>query len=120
MIRSIPNKINTISIGRTMSTVLDQTHMLWVFGDNQNGELGVGDKTARITPFPVVSLQKKGISNVSIGSNYAIALTKSEPVVLKDSLTKDDIVSSEQKIVTVNNFPSRIVKSTVALPPPLL
>jgi alpha-tubulin suppressor-like RCC1 family protein len=45
-----------------MGSVLDSKGTVWVFGENNQGELGVGDTTHRLSPYPIVSLQGKGIS----------------------------------------------------------
>jgi len=62
-------------MGRTMGSVLDQKGTVWVFGENSQGELGVGDTTPRLSPYPIVSLQNKGVSQVALGNGYSIALT---------------------------------------------
>lgn len=51
--------------------------MLWTWGSNTSGELGVGDYDSRINPFPVVSLQGKKVMMVSCGGSYAISLGRS-------------------------------------------
>ena len=62
-------------MGRTMGSAIDQKGIVWVFGENSQGELGVGDTTPRVSPYPIVSLQSKGVTQVSLGSGYCIAIT---------------------------------------------
>ncbi len=38
--------------------------MLWTWGGNECGELGVGDYEPRVTPFPVVTLKGRPIVKV--------------------------------------------------------
>ena len=42
-ITSIPSKIVTAQIGGTSGAALDATGLIWVWGSNSKGELGVGD-----------------------------------------------------------------------------
>jgi hypothetical protein len=58
-----------------MGSVIDQKGIIWVFGENSQGELGVGDTTARGNPYPIVSMQHKGITHVKLGGGYAVAIT---------------------------------------------
>lgn len=51
-----------------MALVRDENNMLWVWGENKKGELGVGDLADRVDPYPLFSLQGKQINNFSIGS----------------------------------------------------
>ena len=39
-----------------MGSVIDYKGVVWVFGENSHGELGVGDTTPRYAPYPIVSL----------------------------------------------------------------
>jgi alpha-tubulin suppressor-like RCC1 family protein len=55
-VNSIPNKIIKITLGRTMGSVIDSKSLVWVFGENTQGELGLGDMTARLSPYPIVQL----------------------------------------------------------------
>ena len=48
--------------------------MLWCWGMNKNGELGVGDSESRINPYPVSHLQSKIITSIACGGTFAIAL----------------------------------------------
>ena len=75
LVNSIPNKITDVSVGRTMGSVVDQKGIIWVFGENSQGELGVGDTTARGNPYPILSLQQKNITQVALGGGYAVAIT---------------------------------------------
>ena len=58
-----------------MGSVLDSKGTIWVFGENNQGELGVGDTTHRLSPYPIVSLQGKGISQIALGGGFGIALS---------------------------------------------
>lgn len=59
-----------------MGSAIDNTGMIWVWGLNKNGELGVGDYSVRSNPYPLASLKGKVIESLSIGNYFAIALGK--------------------------------------------
>ena len=48
--------------------------MVWSWGSNASGELGVGDYDPRINPFPIVALQGKRVTKISCGGSFSIAL----------------------------------------------
>ena len=58
-----------------MWSVIDQKWIIWVFRENSQGELGVGDTKARVNPFPIVRIQHKGITQFARGRGYAMAFT---------------------------------------------
>lgn len=47
--------------------------MVWSWGDNAYGELGVGDCGVRNKLFPVAALKEKKVVGISCGNGYAIA-----------------------------------------------
>ena len=50
--------------------------MVWTWGSNSNGELGLGDYEARSCPFPVAHLKNKPVTKIACGGSFAIALGK--------------------------------------------
>lgn len=44
-----------------MGAIIDNLNMVWMFGSNEKGDLGVGDYGKRIHPYPLVNLQDKNI-----------------------------------------------------------
>lgn len=63
-----------VSIGGCFGAAIDKDGLLWTWGSNSNGELGLGDHEARPYPYPVISLKNKSISNISCGGSFAVAL----------------------------------------------
>jgi|APGre2960657423_1045063.scaffolds.fasta_scaffold452265_1 alpha-tubulin suppressor-like RCC1 family protein len=59
---TVPNAVIDISVGASSSLVLDNEGMVWSWGSNAQGELGLGDLMYRPHPFPVMSLKHKGIT----------------------------------------------------------
>jgi len=51
-----------ISVGESASLILDVEGLVWSWGNNEKGELGLGDVNYRPHPFPIMSLKHKGIS----------------------------------------------------------
>jgi alpha-tubulin suppressor-like RCC1 family protein len=50
-----------------MGAAIDNQGLVWVWGENKKGELGVGDYSARVHPYPLINLKGKSIQSVSIG-----------------------------------------------------
>jgi alpha-tubulin suppressor-like RCC1 family protein len=48
--------------------------MVWVWGENKKGELGVGDYSSRIHPYPLVNLKGKEVKSIAVGKYFTIAL----------------------------------------------
>lgn len=48
--------------------------MVWVWGPNSDGELGIGDLNPRDLPAPVLSIKGKKITQVNVGGSSIICL----------------------------------------------
>lgn len=42
-----------------MGALIDNKGMVWVWGENKKGELGVGDYSSRSNPYPLANLKGK-------------------------------------------------------------
>ena len=71
---SIANPVVNVSVGGTVSTALDDSGLLWAWGSNELGELGVGDCEPRLKPFPILSLKDKQVSSVACGDAFVLCL----------------------------------------------
>jgi X-linked retinitis pigmentosa GTPase regulator len=71
---TIANPVVNVSVGRSVSAALDDSGLLWAWGTNQNGELGVGDNEPRGHPFPILSLKGKKVTSVHCGDDYVMCL----------------------------------------------
>jgi alpha-tubulin suppressor-like RCC1 family protein len=67
-----------VSTGQYHSMALDQSGVVWTWGDNLFGQLGDGSETDRIKPTPIPSL--KNIVAIDAGGNHSLALTKNGEV----------------------------------------
>jgi len=48
--------------------------MVWSWGFNSQGELGVGDSDPRVHPYPVLALKGKSVTSLSTGGAFVMAL----------------------------------------------
>ena len=76
-VSSIPVSVQSCSVSESHISAVDAHGMVWVWGSNKKGELGLGDYTTRNAPFPLVGLQDKKITNVHIGYQFSFAYTTS-------------------------------------------
>jgi alpha-tubulin suppressor-like RCC1 family protein len=70
---SIPVSAHTIAAGEKHTLVAGANGTLWVFGANDHGQLGLGDRTGRPIPTQVPSLV--GVQEVAAGGGHSLALT---------------------------------------------
>ena len=63
---------------------VDINGVVWTWGNNECGVLGVGDFQARSSPFPLAALKNKHVTQLACGLNYAIAI--STPISIKDKI----------------------------------
>jgi X-linked retinitis pigmentosa GTPase regulator len=67
-----------VSIGGCFGAAVDREGMVWTWGSNTNGELGLGDFEQRPFPHPVAHLKNKPVSKIACGGAFAIALGKTK------------------------------------------
>jgi len=60
-VSQIPGKVASIEVGRSHIAAIDQDGILWVWGGNKKGELGLGDQVSRWSPYPLISLKGKQV-----------------------------------------------------------
>lgn len=63
-----------VCLGTTLGAALDVKGLLWTWGSNTQGELGVGDTDPRVHPYPVLQLKGKKVENIACGGSFVIAL----------------------------------------------
>lgn len=72
---SVSNPIVDVCLGgSSLGAALDSKGMLWTWGSNISGELGLGDNDPKVHPYPVMALKKKTVTQVSCGSSFIVAL----------------------------------------------
>ena len=71
---TISNPVATVSLGKTMGTAIDDKGLVWSWGHNRHGELGVGDSDPRVHPFPVLNLKEKVILQAACGDQFVMCL----------------------------------------------
>ena len=67
-------RFKDIEIGSFFGSAVDETGLIWSWGSNTSGELGLGDYEPRKSVTPSNSLQGRVISRLSCGGSYVIAL----------------------------------------------
>ena len=48
--------------------------MLWAWGQNTNGELGLNDLKTRLYPHPILSLKRKNVTKAVCGGSFVVAI----------------------------------------------
>lgn len=86
-VTSIAAPVKDIDAGGFFGAAVDVYGVVWTWGSNDNGELGVGDYEPRTSPFPVKALQGKIVRAVSCGGGFAIALGNDVEPKLPQSMT---------------------------------
>lgn len=74
-VSGIRDKILNCTIGKFTFSAIDEQEMVWVWGENKQGQLGLNDYTNRQTPYPLLSLKGKGVNEVHFGSNFSIGVS---------------------------------------------
>ena len=75
---SLPNneRISFITCGQSHSICLTENNLSYVWGDNQYGELGLGDKSLRNIPTLFSLPNNERISFITCGNSHSICLTE--------------------------------------------
>ena len=63
-----------MSVGGSFGIAKDKDGMLWTWGQNTNGELGLNDTKTRLYPHPILSLKRKHITKAVCGGSFAVAI----------------------------------------------
>jgi alpha-tubulin suppressor-like RCC1 family protein len=66
--------INAMACGYAHSIVANLGNQVYTFGDNSYGQLGLGDRDARKTPFVVGSLWGRGVATVACGDHHTVVV----------------------------------------------
>ena len=63
-----------VSIGGCFGSALDKEGIIWTWGSNSSGELGLGDFEARPHPFPVTHIKGKMVHSLAAGGSFCFAI----------------------------------------------
>lgn len=63
-----------MSLGGSLGAAVDSKGLLWTWGTNKFGELGVGDNESRVHPYPVLTLKGKIVTQIACGGSFVVAL----------------------------------------------
>jgi X-linked retinitis pigmentosa GTPase regulator len=74
-VASISNPVADVRLGTSnLGSAIDTKGLLWTWGSNIAGELGLGDNEPKVTPYPVMALKNKKVTQVACGSSFVVAL----------------------------------------------
>lgn len=65
-----------VDIGGFFGAAIDKNGLVWSWGSNTSGELGVNDYQPRTSPCPNTTLENKKVLRLSCGGSYVIAIGK--------------------------------------------
>jgi len=71
---TVTENVVDLSVGRTVAAAVDSKGMIWSWGTNEIGELGLGDSENRLHPSPMLALKSRKVTQVACGGNFAISL----------------------------------------------
>ena len=74
-------RVCELACGSYHSVVLTRSDELLAFGDNNYGQLGLGDTDCRVVPEAIASLSFRGVGAVSCGFNHTMVLLPGEDAV---------------------------------------
>lgn len=72
------NKFAKATAGQDCCYGLTGDGEVWVWGRNEQGELGVGDNHSRGRPFPLMKLEAKIVDNIFVGKAMAFCVVSAE------------------------------------------
>ena len=101
----LPARVRDLAVGGTFAVAILQDLTVFAWGNNANGELGLGDLAARGAPALVQSLKGRKINSVACGGNFCIAL--GNDIVGKNGVRRTGHVRSHSKVeksTTENTF----------------
>lgn len=75
-VETFSSRIIQVSVGKSIGCAQDESGFVWCWGQNSNGELGLGDTYPHDLPAPVLALKGQKISQISTGGQSVICLGK--------------------------------------------
>jgi hypothetical protein len=70
----LDQNVASVSVGGCFGMAQDTQGMMWTWGQNNSGELGLNDAKVRLYPHPILTLKKKKIKTFSCGGAFAVCL----------------------------------------------
>jgi alpha-tubulin suppressor-like RCC1 family protein len=70
-----PHKRSRLAAGYRHSLVIDHQDQVWGFGDNKDGQLGLGEVGSASAPTLIEALEDEEIISVSAGNDHSLFLT---------------------------------------------
>jgi len=76
----IDSDITEVSVGGCFGVAKDKEGLLWSWGQNSSGELGLNDFKTRLYPHPVLSLKRKEVKMMACGGAFTVVIGKDKRV----------------------------------------
>ena len=86
---------------------IDCKGLVWSWGTNNFGELGVGDNDPRVHPYPILALKGKTVNSITCGGQFVIALGRN----LKKEIPELRFKTELEKAYSSNNYQSQESRS---------
>ena len=67
-------QVVNLSVGFDHYLVVDDTNNMWVYGENTNGALGLGDNKNRLTLQPLTFFENKRIIDLCCGDKFSVVI----------------------------------------------
>ncbi|TYZ60061.1 hypothetical protein PybrP1_005747 [[Pythium] brassicae (nom. inval.)] len=100
------------------SVAVSDSGVLFVFGRNNHGQLGTGDTTERVYPFPIEDFLGKRVAMVAAGFYHTIVLTGGKEEELSAQGRDDGSSSSDDEKRDSQTSAAGVVSSSVILSAP--
>ena len=86
----IDSDIVDVSIGGSFGVAQDRSGILWSWGKNSSGQLGLADLEDRTYPNALVYLKNKNIKQVVCGGQFAIAIGPTKQIKASKPTVNDE------------------------------
>lgn len=97
------------------TVAVSDSGVLFVFGRNNHGQLGTGDTTERVYPFPIEDFLGKRVAMVAAGFYHTIVLTGGKDEEVSEQTRKDDGATSDDEKRDSQAIGGGVVSSSVIL-----
>jgi len=84
VVKGFAKPIKHFDIGKSFGIFVDRVNVIYSWGLNSNGELGLNNYDSKLTPTIITDINDKNIFDLSCGPSYTIALS-GEEVKSKDA-----------------------------------
>jgi hypothetical protein len=77
--------------------------MMWSWGQNNSGELGLNDSKVRLYPHPILTLKKKKIKTFACGGAFAVCLGQDKQVATPSLVDRHAVLTASNRTQASRN-----------------